>query len=49
MLRPVPVAEFYGEVMEALAALGVDVRIDQMPNEIENAVPFCQRPRACRI
>ncbi|MGC1358025.1 MAG: DUF5996 family protein [Xanthobacteraceae bacterium] len=40
MLRPVPVAEFYGEVMEALAALGVDVRIDQMPNEIENAVPF---------
>ena len=40
MLRPVPVAEFYGEVMEALAALGVDVSIDQMPNEIENAVPF---------
>jgi hypothetical protein len=42
MLRPVSVAEFYGEVMEALAALGVTVRIDQMPNEIENAVPFSQ-------
>jgi hypothetical protein len=42
MLRPVSVAEFYGEVMEALAALGVEVRIDQMPNEIENAVPFSQ-------
>jgi hypothetical protein len=40
MLRPISIAEFYGEVMEALAALGVDVRIDQMPNEIENAVPF---------
>lgn len=40
MLRPVSVAEFYGEVMEALAALGVNVRIDEMPNEIENAVPF---------
>jgi len=42
MPRPVSVAEFYGEVMEALAALGVSVRIDEMPNEIENAVPFSQ-------
>jgi len=42
MLRPVSVAEFYGEVMEALAALGVKVRIDEMPNEIEGAVPFSQ-------
>jgi hypothetical protein len=42
MLRPVSVAEFYGEVMEALAALGVAVRVDEMPNEIENAVPFSQ-------
>ena len=42
MLRPISVAEFYGEVMEALAALGVTVRIDEMPNEIENAVPFSQ-------
>jgi hypothetical protein len=42
MLRPVSVAEFYGEVMEALAALGVAVRIDELPNEIEGAVPFSQ-------
>jgi hypothetical protein len=40
MLRPVAVAEFYGEVMTALAALGVAVRIDEMPNELENAIPF---------
>ena len=42
MLRPVSVAEFYGEVMEALGVLGVSVRIDQRPNEIESAVPFSQ-------
>jgi len=42
MLRPVSVPEFYGEVLEALAALGVEVRIDEMPNEIEGAMPFSQ-------
>ena len=40
MLRPVPVAEFYGEVMHALAELNVAVRIDEMPNEIPGAIPF---------
>jgi hypothetical protein len=40
MLRPVAVAEFYGEVMAALAGLGVTVRIDEMPSEIEGAIPF---------
>ena len=40
MLRPVAVAEFYGEVMHALAALGVTVRINEMPSEIEGAIPF---------
>ncbi|MEW6450778.1 MAG: DUF5996 family protein [Pseudomonadota bacterium] len=40
MLRPVPVAEFYGEVMHALAELGASVRINEMPNEIPGAVPF---------
>jgi uncharacterized protein DUF5996 len=40
MLRPVAVAEFYGEVMQALAGLGVTVRINQQPNEIENAIAF---------
>src|SRR2546422_5609959 len=40
MLRPVSVAEFYGEVMHALAALGVAVRINEMPSEIEGAIRF---------
>ena len=40
MLRPVSVAEFYGEVMHALAALGVAVRINEMPSEIPDAVRF---------
>lgn len=42
MLKPMPVAEFYGEVMAALSALGVSVRINTMPNEIPGAVPFEQ-------
>jgi hypothetical protein len=40
MLRPVTVAEFYGEVMQTLAALGVAVRINEMPSEIEGAIRF---------
>src|SRR5688572_17448297 len=40
MLRPVPVAEFYADVMQALRELGVAVRINKMPNEIADAVPF---------
>src|SRR5207237_3671850 len=32
--------EFYGEVMHALASLGVTVRINEMPSEIEGAIPF---------
>jgi Family of unknown function (DUF5996) len=40
MLRPVAVAEFYGEVMAALAGLGVEVHINETPSEIENATPF---------
>ncbi len=42
VLHPVTVAEFYGEVMHALSQLGVTVRIDEMPNEIENAVRFSE-------
>jgi hypothetical protein len=40
MLRPVPVAEFYDEVMIALKELGIVVRINEMPNEIPGAVRF---------
>jgi hypothetical protein len=40
VLRPVTVAEFYADVMLALSELGVTVRINEMPSEIENAVRF---------
>jgi hypothetical protein len=40
VLKPMAVAEFYVEVMAALRALGVDVRINEMPNEIADAVRF---------
>ena len=33
-------AAFHGEVLEALAALGVPVRIDPTPNELAQAIPF---------
>jgi len=39
-LRPVSVAEFYADVMLTLSGLGVDVRINTMPNEIPDAVRF---------
>ena len=47
VLRPMSVAEFYAEVMAALRELGVAVRINEMPNEIPDAVPLLRRPRAC--
>ncbi len=40
MLKPMTVAEFYADVMVALRELGIDVRINEMPNEIPGAVPF---------
>jgi hypothetical protein len=42
MLRPTTVAEFYSDVLVALRELGIDVRINEMPNEIPGAVPFPQ-------
>ncbi len=42
MLRPVSVAEFYADVMLALSELGITVRIDEMPNEIPDAIAFSQ-------
>src|SRR5687767_1772566 len=39
-LRPMSVARFYAEVMEALKGLGIKVHIWTMPSEIENAVAF---------
>src|SRR5262249_10824792 len=42
MLRPVTVAEFYADVMIALSELGIRVAIDEMPNEIADAIPFSE-------
>lgn len=39
-LRPMTVAEFYREVMAAMTALDIDVRISRMPNEVPDPIPF---------
>ena len=39
-LRPMTVADFYREVREGLASLGVTVAICTTPSELEQAVPF---------
>lgn len=39
-LRPIAVAEFYAALMQALSELGISVAINEMPNEIADAVPF---------
>ena len=49
MLRPMSVAEFYADVMIALRELGIDVRINEMPNEIPDAMPFPEDRRARRL
>ena len=41
-LEPKSVAEFYGQVMKALADLRVDVRIWPTPVEVSDPVPFTQ-------
>jgi len=41
-LGPLSVADFYGEVMGRLKALGLETRIWTMPVEIEGAIPFDQ-------
>jgi hypothetical protein len=40
VLKPMPVAEFYADVMAALSSLGIAVRINEMPNEIPGALRF---------
>ncbi|HVT54796.1 MAG TPA: DUF5996 family protein [Xanthobacteraceae bacterium] len=39
-LKSMPVAEFYGGVLVSLADLGIRVKINPMPSEIADAVPF---------
>lgn len=39
-LRPMCVGDFYTEVFMMLSALGLNIRINGMPNEIADAIPF---------
>jgi hypothetical protein len=42
MLRPVSVAEFFADVSIVLAELGIAVKIDEIPNEIPDAIRFSE-------
>lgn len=46
-LRPISVAEFYEEILTALAELGITVQINELPNEIAGATPFAQDRTHC--
>jgi hypothetical protein len=39
---PRSVADFYAEIMRVLAELGIEVRINQLPNEIPDAIRFSE-------
>ncbi|MFN2399439.1 MAG: DUF5996 family protein [Gemmatimonadaceae bacterium] len=41
-LKPRSVAEFYGEYLETLKALGIEVRLWGMPVEVMDAIPFAE-------
>ena len=41
-LRPLAVADFYQEVMDALARLGIDVTISPGPSEVPDPIPFAE-------
>ncbi len=40
-----PVADFYGETMQALDELGIEATIDPRPNEVDPSIPFPQDDR----
>ena len=39
-LEPGPVSGFYDKVFSRMADLGLEVKIDKIPNEVENPIPF---------
>jgi uncharacterized protein DUF5996 len=41
-LFPRTVADFYADVMQSLAALGIEVRIDDLPNELPEPIRFSE-------
>lgn len=41
-LRPRSVADFYADLMRSLSALGIEIHINELPNEIPNAIRFSE-------
>lgn len=41
-LRPRTVADFYAELFDKLASIGIEVKIHACPNEMEPAIPFAE-------
>ena len=41
-LRPMSVADFYGTIIDALAALNIAVKINTLPSEVTDPIPFPQ-------
>ncbi len=41
-LKPKTVADFYNEVMDKLAQMGIEIKIHGAPNEMEPAIPFSE-------
>ncbi len=41
-LYPRTVADFYADLMRSLSSLGIDVRINELPNEIADAIRFSE-------
>jgi len=41
-LKPRTVADFYNELFNKLASIGVDIKIHASPNEMEPAIPFAE-------
>jgi hypothetical protein len=42
LLEPIPVATFYAQLMQGLSEVGVPVRVDAVPNEISDPIPFAE-------
>jgi hypothetical protein len=47
VLKPMAVAAFYAAVLAALSELGVTLRVDKVPNEMPDAIPFDQDITHC--
>jgi hypothetical protein len=40
--HPRSIADFYADVMRSLAELGINIRINELPNEIPDAIRFSE-------